>query len=34
MDDTYTNIPSKDQFFNTIDEVKNQAEIKTKDALN
>ncbi|MDD3793997.1 MAG: hypothetical protein PHI37_04240 [Candidatus Gracilibacteria bacterium] len=33
MDDTYTNIPSKDQFLNTIDEVKNQAEIKTKDAL-
>lgn len=33
MDDTYTNIPSKDQLLDTIDEVKKWAETKTKDAL-
>lgn len=33
MDDTYTNIPSKEQLLDTIDEVKKWAETKTKDAL-
>lgn len=34
VDETYTNIPSKDEFIDTINQAKIQAEIKAKDALN
>ena len=34
VDSTYTNIPSKDEFLETYDQAKIQAEIKAKDALN
>ncbi len=34
VDSTYTNIPSKDEFIDTLNQAKNQAEIKAKDALN
>ncbi len=33
-DSTYTNIPSKEQFLETYDQAKIQAEIKAKEALN
>lgn len=34
VDSTYTNIPSKDEFLETYDQAKIQAEIKAKEALN
>jgi len=34
VDSTYTNIPSKDEFLDTYDQAKIQAEIKAKEALN
>ena len=34
VDSTYTNIPSKEEFLETYDQAKIQAELKAKDALN